>query len=159
MAQHAKARCGKTGKPFLHSWKCPGCDPQSFPALRWQTSSGAPCRSRRQLPPTRRSPSRASQRLTKCQRVCCRHFVLGIKRIDQGRHRTCGADSSISSASCTTLTACQLCLSTPCSWTQAYRHNCLAGCIVNFMRTSGTPCRNRRHHTPAPRHAPRCLTM
>ena len=84
------------------------------------------------------------------------------------------------------LTTCQLCLSTPCTWNQAYRHNFLAGCIVNFMRTgvsdlstrechrnplrtflhtprsptsSGTPCRNRRHHTPAPRHAPRCLTM
>ena len=60
-----------------------------------------PCRSRRQLPPTRRSPSRASQRLTMCQ----------------------------------------FSLSTPCIWNQAFRHNFLAGCIVNFMRTSGTPCR------------------
>ena len=31
--------------------------------------SGAPYRSRRQLPPTRRSPSRASQQLTMCQRL------------------------------------------------------------------------------------------
>ena len=69
MAQHAKARCGKTGKPFLHSWNRPSCDPRSFPALRGKTSSGAPCRNRRQLPPTRRSPSRASQRLTMCQRL------------------------------------------------------------------------------------------
>ena len=146
MAQHAKARCGKTGKPFLHSWNCPGCGPHSFPALRGKTSSGAPCRSRRQLPSTRQFPPRAAQQPTTCQ----------------------------------------LCLSTPCNWNQAYRHNFLAGCIVNFMRTgasdlsmrechrnplrtllhtprsptsSGTPCRNRRHHTPAPRHAPRCLTM
>ena len=69
MAQHAKARCGKTGKPFLHSWNCPGCNPQSLPALRGETSSGAPCRSRRQLPPTRQFPPRASQRLTMCQRL------------------------------------------------------------------------------------------
>ena len=46
---------------------------------------------------------------------CSPHVVAGRLR------RTCGADSSISSASCTTLTACQRCLSTPCSWTQAYR--------------------------------------
>ena len=63
-----RKHCGKTGKPFLHSWKCPGCDPQSFPALGRKTSSGAPCRSRRQLPPTRQFPPRASQRLTMCQR-------------------------------------------------------------------------------------------
>ena len=89
----------KNGQTVL--WNCPGCDPQSFPALRGKTSSGAQCRSRRQLPPTRRSPSRASQRLTMCQRLLSTP-VLGIKRIDQGRHRTCGADSSISSASFTT---------------------------------------------------------
>ena len=212
MAQHAKARCGKTGKPFLHSWNCPGCDPQSFPALRRKTSSGAPCRSRRQLPPTRRSPSRASQRLTMCQRLLSTPCAWN-QAYRPGTSSDTWRHSSISSASFTTaddvsalsvdtlffessvltererqesvalhtlsqedvghvaptrqsppraaqqLTTCQLCLSTPCNWNQAYRHNCLAGCIVNFMRTSGTPCRNRRHHTPPPRHAPRCHTM
>ena len=55
------------------------------------------------------------------ERCCSPHLVTGR------RHRPCGADSSISSAS--------RCLSKPCYWNQAYRHNFLASCIVNFMRT------------------------
>ena len=123
-AQYAKARCGKTGRPFLHSWNCPSCDPQSFPALRGKTLSGAPFCSRRQLPPTRRSPSRASQLSvdtlfmdssvsTEREKgeLCSPHLVAGRRR------RTCGADSSISSASCTTADDMSAsCLSTPCNW-------------------------------------------
>ena len=32
-AHHAKARCGKTGKSFLHSWNCPSFDPAKLPSL------------------------------------------------------------------------------------------------------------------------------
>ena len=164
----------KTGRPFLHSWNCPGCDPQSFPALRGKTLSRAPCRSRRQLPPTRRSPSRASKRLTMCQRCLSTHCSLNQAYRPRERDRRALFFHTLSQEdvaghvaptrlspprAAQQLTTCQLCLSTPCHWNQAYRHNFLAGCIVNIMRTSGTPCRDRRHHTPAPRHAPRCLTM
>ena len=152
-----------TGKPFLHGWNCPGCDPQSFPALRGKTSSGAPCRSRRQLPPTRRSPSRASQRLTMCQRLLSTPCAWNQAYRPRERQESVAlhtlseedvvghvATRQSPPRAAQQLTTCQLRMSTPCNWNQAYGHNFLAGCIVNFMRTSGTPCRNRRHHTPAP---------
>ena len=61
---------------------------------------------------------------------CSPHLVA------RRRRRTCDADSSISSASCATLTACQRCLSTPCSWTQAYRPRERQGSVALHTKTT-----------------------
>ena len=61
MTQHAKARCGKNGQTVLAQLETSHLRSTKLPGSARETSSGASCRNRRQLPPTRRSPSRASQ--------------------------------------------------------------------------------------------------
>ena len=76
-------------------------------------------------------------------------LLSGIKRIDRERgsrallSHTLSQEDDVGHVAPTRqsppravqqLTTCQLCLSTPCNWNQAYRHNFLAGCIDNFTR-------------------------
>ena len=59
----------KNGQTVLAQLEPSQLRSSKLPSFAREDFIRAPCRDRRQLPPTRRSPSRASQRLTMCQRL------------------------------------------------------------------------------------------